>query len=113
VAPACTGAAPGGVVSSDPEVAARRAAYCQAHAAAMAAYWCLVGQDAGVVDAVNYAAIHGTGVDRLPAAGHSRACITGWDGDTVLAWSARTGRWRSRIRLPQRTLISGPSRTTR
>ena len=52
----------------------------------MAAYWCLVGQDAGVVDAVNYAATRGTGVDRLPAAGHSRACITRWDGDTVLAW---------------------------
>lgn len=46
-------------------------------------------------------------------AGHSRACITRWADDTVLAWPATTGRWRFRIRLPQRTLTSGPSRTTR
>lgn len=48
--------------------AARRAAWCQDHAAAMAAWWCLAGIEPGIEAAVNFAAIAGTGVDQLPGA---------------------------------------------
>lgn len=50
------------------DAGARRAAWCQDHAAQMAAWWCLAGVDPGLEAAVNFAAIAGTGVDRLPSA---------------------------------------------
>ncbi|ORW72150.1 hypothetical protein AWC23_11550 [Mycobacterium saskatchewanense] len=47
---------------------ARRAAWCQDHAAAMAVWWCLAGADPGIEAAANFAAIAGTGIDQLPRA---------------------------------------------
>lgn len=54
------------MTTADPEAAARRAEWCQGHAARMAAWWCLAGVDPGVEAAVNFAAIAGTGLDGLP-----------------------------------------------
>lgn len=56
------------MTTADPHAAARGAAWCQDHAARMAAWWCLAGVDPGLEAAVNFAAVAGTGVDRLPSA---------------------------------------------
>lgn len=65
--------------------AARRAAWCQDHAAAMAAWWCLAGIEPGIEAAVNFAAIAGTGVDQLPRAvvGAITAAADASDRDTI------------------------------
>lgn len=69
------------------DAAARRAEWCQDHAAQMAAYWGLAGIEPGIVAAVKYAAVFGTGVHRLPrvAADMIAAGIDSGDRDVVAA----------------------------